>query len=307
MIAGFAETIPVFPLISEKHKAESYSPLSVTKGEIAVKSVIVRGAGDLASGVIHRLIRAGFPVIALETKNPSCVRRTVSYCEAVYENYATVEGLTAVLTNSVSTDNVRYSENTFPLVIDPDGETIAKLKPDVVVDAIMAKRNLGTNMAMAPLTIALGPGFCAGKDVNYVIETMRGHNLGRIIDNGTAAPNTGIPGLIAGQSVKRVVRAPEYGVIHPIKNIGDHVEEGDTIAYIDMTDTNGTAEVYAALTGILRGMIHDGFTVNKGFKIADIDPRESERDNCYTISDKARCIAGSVLELVCGKSGGAWK
>lgn len=272
-----------------------------------MKLIIVRGAGDLASGVIHRLISAGFPVVALETEKPSCIRRTVSFCEAVYEQRSTVEGLTAVLTRMDDVTDAPRSGGSFPLVIDPDGEMIKRLRPDAVVDAIIAKRNLGTSMAMAPLTIALGPGFRAGEDVNYVIETMRGHNLGRIISNGSAAPNTGVPGIIAGEGARRVVKSPSEGTIHAVRRIGDRVEEGEVIAVVDRPDANGREDVHATLTGILRGMIHDGCNVTAGFKIADIDPRESERENCYTISDKARCIAGSVLELVCRELVKPWE
>ena len=166
------------------------------------------------------------------------------------------------------------------------------LRPAALVDAILAKRNLGTTREMAPLTIALGPGFEAGEDVDYVVETMRGHNLGRIIDEGAALPNTGVPGMVGGVSRERVIHSPAAGTIHNRAEIADLVEKGSIIAYVDDTP------VKAAITGVLRGIIRDGYQVGKGMKIADIDPRTEEKQNCYSISDKARCIAGSVVEIL---------
>ena len=202
-----------------------------------------------------------------------------------------------------------------PLIVDPEGESIALLKPAVVVDAILAKRNLGTRMDMAPLTIGLGPGFEAGRDVHFVIETMRGHDLGRIISKGSAAPNTGIPGTVGGYGRERVIRAPGAGIFRDGKDIGSFVRAGEVIGRIEVpgsatgaVGTTGaevpgsgmeTVEVRTVLTGVLRGIIRDGYPVTEGFKLADVDPRREEQKNCFTISDKARCIAGSVLELVC--------
>ena len=183
-----------------------------------------------------------------------------------------------------------------PLLADPAGESIRRLKPDAVVDAILAKRNLGTSMEMAPLTIALGPGFEAGKDVHYVIETMRGHNLGRIISFGSAAANTGIPGIIGGYGAERVIHSPAAGHFRQLREIGDEVRAGETIGTVLSGDKE--IPVNTQITGILRGIIRDGFPVSEGFKLADVDPRLEEKKNCFTISDKARCIAGSVLELV---------
>jgi xanthine dehydrogenase accessory factor len=185
-----------------------------------------------------------------------------------------------------------------PILVDPEGKSIDILKPDILIDAILAKVNLGTTKDMAGLTIALGPGFSAGEDVDFVIETKRGHNLGRIISKGTATPNTGIPGNIGGYTKERVIHALAAGTIRNIRKIGDVVQKGEPIAYIE----NGTEKinVNATITGIIRGLIRDGYPVTVGFKIADIDPRQEELSNCFTISDKARCIAGSVLELVTG-------
>ncbi len=294
--------------------------------------IICRGAGDLATGIIHRLHRAGHRVIALETDYPAAIRRQVSFCEAVYDGSAVVEGVTARLVPALAdaeTDTETYSgENDtpaahivsekwdssaieavleageVPLLIDPKGESIALLKPDVVVDAIIAKKNLGTTIDMAPLVIGVGPGFTAGKDVHLVIESMRGHNLARIITDGMAQPNTGVPGNIAGFTSERVIHAPAAGYIHDVRKIGDIVQKGDEIAriYPDKESYDNALSEYvpvnATITGIIRGLIREGYYFRKGFKIADIDPRESEITNCFTISDKARSIAGSVLEAV---------
>ena len=294
--------------------------------------IICRGAGDLATGIIHRLHRAGHRVIALETDYPAAIRRQVSFCEAVYDGSAVVEGVTARLVPALAdaeTDTETYSgENDtpaahivsekwdssaieavleageVPLLIDPKGESIALLKPDVVIDAIIAKRNLGTTINMAPLVIGVGPGFTAGQDVHLVIESMRGHNLARIITDGMAQPNTGVPGNIAGFTSERVIHAPAAGYIHDVRKIGDIVQKGDEIAriYPDKESYDNALSEYvpvnATITGIIRGLIREGYYFRKGFKIADIDPRESEITNCFTISDKARSIAGSVLEAV---------
>ena len=302
--------------------------------------IICRGAGDLATGIIHRLHRAGHRVIALETDYPAAIRRQVSFCEAVYDGSAAVEGVTArlvpVLTDTetdaetdAEIDTETYSglndmlaahttsekwdrsaieavleAGEVPLLIDPTGESIALLKPDVVIDAIIAKKNLGTTINMAPLVIGVGPGFTAGQDVHLVIESMRGHNLARIITDGMAQPNTGVPGNIAGFTSERVIHAPAAGYIHDVRKIGDIVQKGDEIAriYPDKKSYDNALSEYvpvnATITGIIRGLIREGYYFKKGFKIADIDPRESELTNCFTISDKARSIAGSVLEAV---------
>lgn len=294
--------------------------------------IICRGAGDLATGIIHRLHRAGHRVIALETDYPAAIRRQVSFCEAVYDGSAAVEGVTARLVPALTdaeTDTETYSgindtpaahivsekwdssaieavleAGEVPLLIDPKGESIVLLKPDVVVDAIIAKKNLGTTINMAPLVIGVGPGFTAGQDVHLVIESMRGHNLARIITDGMAQPNTGVPGNIAGFTSERVIHAPAAGYIHDVRKIGDIVQKGDEIAriYPDKESYDNALSEYvpvnATITGIIRGLIREGYYFRKGFKIADIDPRESELTNCFTISDKARSIAGSVLEAV---------
>lgn len=264
---------------------------------LAEELIVVRGGGDMATAVVHRLWRAGFRVLVLECAEPSAIRRQVAVSEAVYEGEASVEDLTALRIHAVEEARAVWEKGCVPVLIDPQGACISALHPEVVVDAMIAKRNLGTHMSMAPLTIALGPGFCAGADVHAVVETMRGHNLGRIIMQGYAAPNTGIPGNIGGFAAERVIHAPFEGKFMSVRRIGDYVLAGETIAVI-----RGEHEVSvpASISGIIRGLIRDGFAVTKGFKIADIDPRREELENCFTISDKARCIAGSVLELVCG-------
>ena len=258
--------------------------------------ILVRGGGDLATGTIHRLWRAGFQVLVLECRQPAAIRRQVAVCEAVYTGRTVVEDMEAVLVANLAEAEVAWAKHQVPLLLDEEATIIAEYQPDVVVDAIIAKKNLGTRLDMAPLVIALGPGFVAGKDVHYVIETKRGHNLGRIISQGAAAPNSGVPGNIGGYTKERVLHAPTAGRVRVVQNIGAVVEKGELIAEI-ITPT-GAVPVLASLTGIIRGMLKDGFVVTEGFKLADIDPRKEELANCFTISDKARCLAGSVLELV---------
>lgn len=264
--------------------------------------VIVRGGGDLATGTIHRLWAAEFRVLVLETDHPAAIRRQVSLCEAVYQGTATVEDLTAVKIESIQQMEQVWAAGNVPMLVDPEGKSIEQLKPAVVVDAILAKVNLGTCRDMAPCTIALGPGFVAGEDVDVVIETSRGHKLGRVIKQGPAKANTGIPGIIGGYGKERVIHSPAEGIMRNIHAIGDIVQKDEPIAWVETPE--GAVSVNATIPGIIRGLIRDGYPVTKGFKIADIDPREAELENCWTISDKARCIAGSVLEQVCAAVNG---
>lgn len=259
--------------------------------------IIVRGGGDLATGVIHRLWAAGFSVLVLETDHPSAIRRQVSVCEAVYEGQVCIEGMTAVRISDIEEARTLQERRQVPVLTDPSGCAIASYQPDVVIDAIMAKKNLGTKKDMAALTIGLGPGFCAGKDVNIVIETKRGHDLGRVIRQGSAAPDSGKPGNIGGYTTERVIHAEWEGILRNIHSIGDLVQAKEPIAKIQTGEQE--YPVRASISGLLRGLIRDGYPVTKGFKIADIDPRVEEVKNCFTISDKSRCIAGSVLEVVC--------
>ena len=273
--------------------------------------IVVRGAGDLATGTIHRLKKAGFRLLVLEAEHPAAIRRQVALSEAVYAGSARVEDVEAVRMDVDLAEKKNRKElleqemeriwkkDGVPVLVDPAGLSIAALRPAVVVDALLAKKNLGTTKEMAPLVIALGPGFTAGEDVDVVIETKRGHNLGRVIRSGSAVPNTGIPGIIGGYGKERVMHAQAEGILRNAASIGDIVEARAVIAEIETE--NGTVPVEASLSGLLRGLIRDGYPVTKGFKIADIDPRKEELQNCFTISDKARCIAGSVLEVICGE------
>lgn len=255
-------------------------------------TIIVRGGGDLATGTIHRLFRCGYPVLVLETERPAAIRREAAFCEAVYDGKKTVEGVTSERIADPDQCREVWERGRIPVLVDEKARAVKRIRPEVVVDAILAKKNLGTSRAMAPLTIALGPGFAAGEDVDCVIETMRGHRLGRLLFQGSALPNTGVPGLIGGYGKERVIHAPVSGTILNRAAIGDWVEQGQILALI------GDTPVRASITGVLRGIIREGYPVKEGLKIADIDPRQGERENCFTISDKARCIAGGVLEAV---------
>ena len=248
--------------------------------------IIVRGAGDIATGTLLRLKRCGFRVAALESPRPTSIRRTVSFSEAVYDGAALVEDVTARLVDTLPAENTEF----IPILIDPDGETIRKSHPDAVVDAILAKKNLGTRMDMAPATIGLGPGFTAGSDTHAVVETKRGHTLGRVIWKGSAIPNTGIPGVVGGYGIERVIHAPVDGTIHILRDIGLKVENGDIIATI------GGTPVKAKIPGMIRGMLREGFPAWKGLKMADVDPREDA--DWHTVSDKALAVAGGVLEAL---------
>lgn len=256
------------------------------------KCVIVRGGGDIATGTIYKLVKSGFQVLVLEVAKPSAIRRNVAFCQAVYEGKYTVEDMTCVLVSSIEEAKHVMNAGNVAMMVDPKGDMISKVEHIALVDAILAKKNLGTTMDMAPITIGLGPGFCAGKDVHVVIETMRGHNLGRLIYQGSALPNTGVPGNIQGYSKERVIHSPCAGICHTVKKITDVVKKGEVIAYVNDTP------VYASMSGLLRGLIQDGYQLSPGFKMADIDPRVDEYQNCFTISDKAGCIAGGVLEAI---------
>ena len=263
------------------------------------KMILVRGGGDLATGVIHKLHQSGYQVLILECDRPSAIRRHVAFCEAVYDGTAEVEG---VVCRRITENDIRLQfADIFSMGICQKGDlslypAFPALGPEAVIDAILAKKNLGTSRDMAPLTVGLGPGFTAGEDVDYVIETMRGHSLGRIIKKGSALPNTGVPGLIAGIGKERVIHSPAAGNMKNICQIADLVEKDQVIAMV------GDTPVKATISGVIRGLIRDGYPVFEGMKIADIDPRAEQKKNCFTISDKARCIAGGVLEVLlsCG-------
>jgi len=251
--------------------------------------VIIRGAGEMASGLAWRLHMAHIRLLMTEQEGPLAVRRKVSFCEAVHDGAAEVEGVTARLIGDADQMDATQQRGEIPVLVDPGLGCIPKIKPDVLVEATLSKKNTGIHPDLAPLVIALGPGFTAGQDAHMVIETNRGHHLGRIISEGNAAPNTGIPGNIAGYTADRVLRAPESGIFETEKKLGDMVKAGETVA------SAGGQPVEAQIDGILRGLIRPGFRVSKGLKVGDIDPRG---DSSYldTISEKARAIGGSVLE-----------
>lgn len=255
-------------------------------------TIVVRGGGDIASGIIHRLHRCGYRLLILETDRPTSIRRAVSFSEAVYDGETTVEGVTAVHIEQLDGCRAAWKKKLVPVLIDPWGECLHHFNPLVLIDAILAKRNYGTHKAMSELTIGVGPGFTAGSDVHTVIETARGHNLGKIILNGSASANSGIPGSIDGYTSERVIYADRPGCLSIQKKIGSRVKRGDPVATID------SIPVTVSIDGLIRGMIRDQFRVEKGLKIIDIDPRTDQPDNCFTISDKARCISGSVLEVL---------
>jgi xanthine dehydrogenase accessory factor len=253
--------------------------------------VLTRGAGELASGVAHRLYSSHFGLCLTDIHQPQAVRREVSFCEAVYDSEKEVEGVMARLVTSPEQVTLAWQKGVIPLLVDPGAEIKNSLKPDVMVDAILAKKNLYTSIKDAPLVIGLGPGFTAGKDVHVVIETNRGHNLGRMLLTGRAEPNTGVPGEIAGFAADRVFRAPRSGKFLNVKRIADFVQGGDVVATVN------DEPVKALISGVLRGLLRDGTEVHEGMKAGDIDPR-GKIENCYSISDKARAIGGGVLEAI---------
>jgi xanthine dehydrogenase accessory factor len=257
----------------------------------SIPVVVVKGAGDLGTGVALRLWRAGFRVVCTDLYKPLVIRRTVAFASALYDGRITVEGVQCERIAVADEAIFLWSNKTLPVMPDPEGRIIDVLRPEIVVDAIMAKRNTGTSKLLAPCVIGLGPGFTAGVDCHAVVETQRGHDLGRVLWQGSAAANTGVPGEIGGADLQRVIRAPADGVMHGRRAIGDVVNPGDTIAQIDLTP------VKTEIGGVLRGLLHDGLTVSAGLKIADVDPRAQMR-YCFTVSDKALAIAGGVLEAV---------
>jgi xanthine dehydrogenase accessory factor len=253
--------------------------------------VIIKGAGDLASGIALRLRHAGFDVVMTEISRPTAVRRTVSFCRAVYEGRAEVEDVIALLVKDEDEMRRVLGEKKIALFVDPYAEIVGKLKPPVLVDAVMAKKNLGTRISDAPVVIGVGPGFCAGFDCHAVVETQRGHTLGRVLTEGSALPNTGVPGDIGGFSLERLLRAPADGVFEARSRIGGRVAKGDIVAVV------GDTPLRAGIDGVLRGLLPSGITVTKGMKAGDIDPR-CEVSHCFTVSDKALAIAGGVLEAI---------
>lgn len=254
--------------------------------------VVIRGGGDLATGVAEVLYQSGFKILILDIEKPSSIRRSVCFSEAIYDGVTKVENIICKKVENENDIEKCWNEKIIPIMVDEKGEIIKKIKPDVVVDSIIAKKNLGTTKEMAPITIALGDGFEAGKDVDIVVETMRGHNLGRVITSGRAMKNTGIPGEIKGVSKDRVIYSLANGIFSSIKKIGDTVQKDEIIGYV------GDVEIRGKISGILRGIIREGYEVTENMKIGDIDPRIEEKNNCFTISDKARSLGGAVLRAI---------
>jgi xanthine dehydrogenase accessory factor len=252
-------------------------------------SVFIKGAGDLASGVAYVFKKEGYSVVMTEVEQPACVRRMVSFAEAVYEGEMCVQGVWGRLAASFEQAKQIMEKGDIAVLVDPQAETVEKFYPQVLIDATMAKKNLGTKMNDANIVIALGPGFEAGKDVHAVIETQRGPNLGKPIYHGMAAPNTGIPGNVLGFTIQRVLRAPGDGVFHTLVKIGDLVEKGDTVALVNELPVN------TEIGGVVRGLLKDGLTVHKGMKVGDIHP-EKNSEVCYSITDKALAVGRGALE-----------
>lgn len=281
--------------------------------------VIIKGAGDLASGTALRLRHAGFDVAMTELPRPLAVRRTVCFSRAVYEGSALVEDVAAALVKDGAGMRNCFARDRIAVFIDPGAYIVKRFSPDVLVDAVMAKKNTGTAIDDAPVVIALGPGFTAGTDCHAVVETMRGHCLGRVITEGSALPNTGVPGEIGGFAAERLLRVPVDGTFEPLTAIGDRVKRGDPVALVrcaeparDAAGGQDTAEaapvpaeirpeirveICAAIDGMVRGLLPPGAAVKAGMKAGDIDPR-CERSHCFTVSDKSLAVAGGVLEAV---------
>ena len=252
---------------------------------------VIKGAGDLASGVAVRLRRAGLKLVMTEIAKPTAIRRSVSFCRAVWEGSATVEDVTARFASNAACALAIAERGEIAVLVDPDATCVQALRPDVVIDATLLKRNLNTKITDAAAVVALGPGFTAGVDCHAVVETMRGHDLGRVLLQGSAAPNTGVPGVIGGYAQERILRAPCDGIWQTTLDIGAMVREGDVVA------TVAGEPVRSLLHGVVRGLLPDGTPVTRGMKSGDVDPRGIAA-YCETVSDKARAIGGGVLEAM---------
>ena len=253
--------------------------------------VLIRGAGDLASGIALRLFHAKMEVIMTDLPRPTAIRRTVCFSQAILFGAMTVEDVTAVFAETPEAAVSILKEKKIPVLADPEAACIAALRPDAVVDAILAKRNLGTKITDAPCVIGVGPGFTAGVDCHACVETMRGHTLGRVLTEGSPIPNTNIPGLIGGFAGERVLRAPADGIFRQRLEIGDMVEQNEIAGYV------GTEPMRCQISGVLRGLLADGTPVHRGMKAGDVDPR-GEVSYCRLVSDKALAIGGGVLEAI---------
>jgi selenium-dependent molybdenum hydroxylase system protein, yqeB family len=253
--------------------------------------VCIRGAGDLATGIGLRMYNSGFNIVMTDIEIPTTVRRTVAFSRAVYEKSAVVEGVEAVFCKSLDDIKKAHSEEKIAVIVDLDKKIQKEYAPDIIIDAIIAKKNIGTSIDEARVVVAVGPGFVVGKDCMAVVETKRGHSLGKVILEGSAIPNTGIPGNIGGFTKERLISSECAGVFKSNAKIGDIVKKGDIVAYVDKTP------VLAKIDGVVRGMLQDFIKVSKGFKLGDIDPR-ANIEHCFSISDKARAVGGGALEAV---------
>ncbi len=253
--------------------------------------ILIRGAGDIASGIALRLYRCGFTLAMTDLNKPTSIRRTVCFSEAILHGICTVEGVTAERAVSLEDAKDIWQRGHIPVFADDEGRVRTLRNPDAIVDARVAKVNLDTSLTDAPIVVAVGPGFTAGRDCRAVVETQRGHYLGRAIYEGSAAPNTGVPGNIGGCTVERIVRAPKAGTFHPVRTIGDQVAAGDTVAYVD------DMPVTCRIAGTLRGILPEGTEVHEGMKSGDVDPR-CQPDHCRCASDKALAVGGGVLEAL---------
>lgn len=261
----------------------------------------VRGAGDIATGIAFRLHKSGFSVVMSDLPQPTSIRRTVCFSEAIVNGETTVEDITARFAADADAAKAILSAGEIALLADPTGDAAKQLNPVAVIDAILAKRNMGTKIDDAKIVVGVGPGFTAGVDCHAVVETARGHTLGRVYYSGSALPDTGIPGNIAGFTLERLLRAPKAGVFRGVKKIGDVVEAGDICAYVD------DVPVVTGIHGVLRGLLPDGITVYEGMKSGDVDPR-CEISHCFTVSDKALAIGGGAMEAVLhGLSAGGYE
>lgn len=253
--------------------------------------VLIKGAGDLATGIAVRLYYSGHQILMTEIPEPMTVRRFVAFSRAVYENDAKVEGVQSILADSYDEAEKIIKNGNVAVIVDPEAMVRKEFQPDVIIDAILAKYNTGTSIDDAPFVVGVGPGFTAGEDCHCIIETKRGHTLGTLIWKGSAIPNTGVPGNVGGYTLERLIKASAEGKMEPVAHISDQVKEGDVVAY------TGGKPVYALMNGVVRGMLQEGAMVTEGLKIGDIDAR-CEVSHCFTISDKARAIGGGVLEAV---------
>ncbi len=256
------------------------------------RRILIRGAGDLASAVGWRLRMCGFPVLMTEVERPLAVRRRVAFCEAVWDGSAEVEGVRAVRIDGPEQAGAAWTRGEIPVLVDPELDRLEEIGPSVLVDATLAKKNLGIRMDMAPLVVGVGPGFCAGRDVHMAVESKRGHNLGRVLTEGEPSPDTGVPGVIAGYARERVLRSPADGVFQARVALGDPVSPGQAVAEV------AGVPLRCEISGLVRGLIRPGQPVSRGMKVGDVDPR-GDPSYLDTVSDKGLAVAGGVLEAVC--------